>query len=147
MKHITTHTLMTTIEALKRIDKPALVSKDLLIDGEILALELYPQEWVELLSTQLKRLLTASSDEEVICPNGHIMDKAFNFCTECGSGLIKKPTLEEWLAQPHDGWDTRQEAIDCELAENGTDREGDFDIEAEQEKRYEAFLEETNTAQ
>lgn len=48
--------------------------------------------------------------------------------------------IEVWLAVPHDGFDTMQDAIDCELAESGADREVGFDLEAEQEKRYHAFL-------
>ena len=48
--------------------------------------------------------------------------------------------IEIWLALPYDGFNTMEDAISCELAESGADRELDFDLEREQEKRYDTFL-------
>ena len=52
--------------------------------------------------------------------------------------------IEAWLTQPALGFNSMEQAINCELAEIGADREGDFDLEAEQEKRYHAWLDVVN---
>lgn len=44
-----------------------------------------------------------------------------------------KMTFEEWLAK-------FENDINTELAENGSDREMDFDIEQELDKRYQNYL-------
>ena len=46
---------------------------------------------------------------------------------------MRKLYYEEWL-------DLNQNNIDIELAENGADREMDFNQEKEYEKRYEDYL-------
>lgn len=51
-----------------------------------------------------------------------------------------KKQFDEWLNEPTCGWTSRANMIDNELAESGADREMDFDIEKELEKRYEKYL-------
>lgn len=53
--------------------------------------------------------------------------------------------FEQWLqSESHiSGW-TMEQQLDCEFAETGMDREMDFDLEKEQMKRYEIYLEQLN---
>jgi len=49
-------------------------------------------------------------------------------------------TKQEYLEEPHNGFQTRQDEIDCHLAETGADREMDFNQELEYEHYYQAYL-------
>jgi len=49
-------------------------------------------------------------------------------------------TIEEYLEKSHNGFKTRQDEIDCHLAETGADREMDFNPELEYEHYYQAYL-------
>ena len=53
-------------------------------------------------------------------------------------------TIEEWLQILVYPGLTMEEYIDLECAESGADREMDFDIEQEQNNRYELYKEKDN---
>ena len=47
--------------------------------------------------------------------------------------------IEYWLESYQGGW-SHQSRLDCEIAENGADRELDFDLEAYYENAYDKWL-------
>jgi hypothetical protein len=55
--------------------------------------------------------------------------------------MSKKVEIEPKILEFEEWYDLNEEKINIELAENGADRELDFDSEREFEDRYQAYLE------
>ena len=62
-----------------------------------------------------------------------LLDESLKIYNEA---IKAQPTLEQWLAEPVDGFSCREDVLAYYYAESGMDREWDFDVEEENQRAY-----------